>query len=135
MKFLFALFAAITFSGCAWFHAPATPDPEPGAAESSYTHIDVAGEIATPAEHAACGAIGGSIRREGMLGWEHCVQTYPDAGKACSGEADCLGTCRYEGEVAEPGTHVPGTCQVVDVPFSCYATVEDGRLQHALCVD
>ncbi|MFN3910426.1 hypothetical protein [Hyphomonas sp.] len=135
MKFLIPAFAALSLAGCALFETPAAPVPEPAEAAASYTPVQVVSEIATPEERAACDAAGGTLGRQGLLGWEQCVQVYPDAGKACTGEADCLGGCRYEGDAAKPGTPVSGTCQVEDVPFGCYASVENGLLQHALCVD
>lgn len=135
MKFLIPAFAAISLASCALFDAPGQPVPEPAEAAASYKPIEVASEIATPEERAACNAAGGTLGRQGLLGWEHCVQVYPDAGKVCTGEADCLGSCRYEGDAAQPGTPTTGTCQVKDVPFGCYSVVENGLLQHAICVD
>lgn len=135
MKFLVPVAAALALAGCAFFQAPEAQAPGNTGAETGYTHIDIAGQRASPEERAACEAAGGRISREGMLGWEHCVQTYPDAGDACSGSDDCLGTCRHSGEQLELGTAAQGTCQIEDVPFGCYAEIEGGKVQPALCVD
>ena len=137
MKSLLPIVAALALAGCTWFHPPAAPATETAVPASRYQYVDVAGEIATPAERAACKAAGGEISRAGMLGWEHCVQTYPDAGKVCSGDADCEGTCRADttNQGVAPGKPATGTCQTVDVPFGCYAMIEDGKMGYTLCVD
>lgn len=137
MKFLMPIGAALALAGCAWFHSPAAPEAETVAPEPAYQRVEVAGQVATPAERAACKAAGGEVSRAGMLGWEHCVQTYPDAGKVCSGDADCEGTCRADpgNQHVAPGKPATGTCQKVDVPFGCYALIEDGKMGHTLCVD
>ena len=135
MRFILAILASTIVTGCSFYHRPVAIPPDEAAVVDQYKLVRFEGEVASDAERAACAEAGGSISREGMLGWEHCVQTYPDAGQTCTGDADCLGTCRYEGDASQPGARVSGTCQVRDVPFGCYATVEGGRLQHALCVD
>lgn len=135
MKFLLPMTALLALAGCAWFHPPATSAPERADPAPAYQTVTVEGEVATAAERAACDAAGGEISREGLLGWEHCVQTYPDAGKTCISHGDCLGTCRYEGPSVAPGSTVEGTCQVRDVAFGCYALVNKGKLEHAICAD
>lgn len=124
------LFAASALAACSHF---LSPEPAP-AATSSYERVVVADKIATPAERAACDAAGGEISRQGLMGYEHCVQAYPDAGAACRSSEDCLGDCRYTGSAA-PGSSAEGTCQVQDVPFGCFSVIEDGVVQPALCVD
>lgn len=110
---------------------------EPAApAEPVYARIEFAGQQATPEERAACEAVGGTIQPSGKLQWENCVQTFADAGKACSGEADCVGECRYEAEGEHVGgTEVTGTCQTTDARFGCRTVVEDGKILHTICVD
>jgi len=132
MKFLFPLAAAIMLAGCA-FTTGEKPDDDGSIA--AYTRVDVKGPEATAEERAACAAVGGEINRAGMLGREHCVQNYPDAGNACRGEADCLGTCRSPDGALVAGQKTIGKCQGVDVPFGCYAQVEGGVVQPTLCVD
>jgi hypothetical protein len=135
MRLFILVAASLALAGCTLFHPSVTKAPDTASAEANYQRIEIGAEVATAEQRAACAAAGGEISREGMMGWEHCVQTYPDAGIACSGSEDCIGTCRHTGEQLEPGTEVQGSCQVQDVPFGCYATVEDGKVQHALCVD
>ena len=132
MKILLPAIAALALAGCAFSHPKAAPEP---AARPAYTRIDIASEIATPAEREACTAAGGNIMRAGLMGREHCIQTYPDAGKACSDEADCIGTCRYEADGSAIGKRAEGTCQVTDDVFGCYATVDKGVVSPVLCVD
>ncbi|EPX58743.1 hypothetical protein D187_003704 [Cystobacter fuscus DSM 2262] len=65
-----------------------------------------------------------------------CVIPYADAGKACRDGDDCQGSCRYTADGQPPAdAPVTGTCQVSNDPCGCFATVEDGKLQAALCVD
>ncbi|MDP3460399.1 MAG: hypothetical protein Q8S09_14110 [Hyphomonas sp.] len=120
--------------------APAAPAPvEEVTADPAlpgYTRIEFAAPQATPDERTACEAAGGVIELSGKLQWENCVQTFADAGKACSGNADCVGECRYEGAVElPPGAAVTGTCQVTDARFGCNTVVENGKIAHTLCVD
>jgi hypothetical protein len=131
MKHLLPVACALALSACAFLAPPEAPAPRTPA----YQRVDIAGEAATAAERAACEGVGGSISRAGLLGREHCLQTYPDAGKTCSGESDCLGTCRHEPDASAMGKAATGTCQVTDVPFGCYAMVEGGIVGPVLCVD
>jgi hypothetical protein len=109
---------------------PASP------AEPVYARIEFAAPQATAEERAACEAAGGTIQPSGKLQWENCVQTFADAGKACSGPADCVGECRYEADGEHVGgTEVTGTCQVTDARFGCRTVVEDGKIAHTICVD
>jgi hypothetical protein len=135
MKILVPVLAAFTLVGCALFHPQTTLAPDETVAAASYQPVPVDGPMANAEEHAACKAAGGEISRAGMLGREHCIQSYPDAGKACSGEADCLGTCRAPDGAVQAGAKTIGKCQAEDIPFGCYAMVEGGIVQHTLCVD
>lgn len=101
-----------------------------------YQRIEFEGQKATEAERLACLSAGGTIVPSGKLQWENCVQSFMDAGTACSGSADCIGECRYEGETEPvPDMKVTGTCQATDARFGCYTVVEDGRIAHTICVD
>lgn len=82
----------------------------------------------------ACAAAGGEVRQEGMLGMYRCVKPYSDAGKECRSGSDCEGKCISTGEAAT-GEEAAGQCQKDDSPFGCYAEVEGGVVQAALCVD
>jgi len=104
--------------------------------EPDYARIELAAPQATAEERASCEAVGGTILPSGKLQWENCVQTFADAGKACAGEADCIGECRYEAEGEHvPDTEVIGTCQTTDARFGCRTVVEGGKIAHTLCVD
>lgn len=133
MKFALLALAVIALPACSVFQPGKGGTSESAAAP--YERIAFAGQKATAEERAACEAAGGEIVPSGKLQWENCVQTFADAGKACTGDADCVGECRYEGEEVEPGTPVAGTCQVDDARFGCRTVVEDGKIAHTLCVD
>lgn len=129
---LFSLVTLLALSACSLFQAGEGEAPAP----AGYAKIDFAAAKATPAERAACEAAGGIIQPSGKLQWENCVQPFADAGKACSNDADCIGECRYEGDIElPPGAAVAGTCQVDDARFGCRTVVENGRIAHTLCVD
>jgi hypothetical protein len=137
MKIALFCLALLALPACSLFHPAgegitATPETLPPA----YERIVFAAPKATTAEIAACKAAGGAIQPSGKLQWENCIQPFADAGKACSGDADCVGECRYEGagELA-PGAAVTGTCQVTDARFGCNTVVENGKIAHTLCVD
>ena len=53
-------------------------------------------------------------------------------GGACRDGDDCQGDCRAD---AGATGQVTGQCQASSDPCGCFAVVEDGRVQHALCVD
>lgn len=129
---LFCLAALIALPACFLFQAGEGEAPAP----AGYARIEFAGQKASADERAACTAAGGEIVASGKLQWENCVQPFADAGKACAGDADCVGECRYEGEGEHvAGTPVTGTCQVNDARFGCRTVVEDGKIAHTICVD
>jgi hypothetical protein len=74
---------------------------------------------------------------QGMLGYEMCVIPYRDAGKSCSGHADCRGTCLYPDKPRprNPKTKVRGICAPNNSHFGCRTLVEKGRIVSAMCVD
>ncbi len=118
--------------GCGFFHnGPPADDPGLTVPQES---VSFAGEKATPDERAACEAIGGEVQRAGMLGWEHCILTYSDAGKACRDGAECEGMCLADDMGQDDGS-ASGTCQVTSNPFGCYAQMENGKAGPGLCVD
>jgi hypothetical protein len=109
--------------------------PPTESAGGEKTIDDLRAESLASVDSAACEAGGGEVRQEGMLGMYRCVKPYADAGKACSGKADCEGQCRFEGDAPTDGSPVTGACQRDDSPFGCYSEVEDGKIIHAICVD
>ena len=117
-------------SACAWFNSPDTPEPTP------HERISFQGEAATSSERALCEAAGGTVRRDGLLGWENCIQDFADAGQSCKDNEDCLGRCMVSGEFADMGARsVTGECEATDSPFGCFQTIENGQATAALCVD
>ncbi len=96
---------------------------------------------ATPVQQSddatACAARGGKMLRQGRAQTLRCVVNYADAGKRCTDGDDCLGDCRIEDVAGAPqaGAAATGQCQASNNPFGCYATVENGRAEPALCVD
>ncbi len=132
MKIVLALLA---LPACSLFHPAAGEGSTTEAAPPAYTRNALAGTRMTPAQRASCEGVGGSIQLGPAL-IEYCVQPFADAGKACSGNADCLGECRYQYHAEEvSGASVTGKCQFTDAWFGCYSTVENGRIAHTLCVD
>ncbi|GAA0335653.1 hypothetical protein GCM10009087_52650 [Sphingomonas oligophenolica] len=61
-----------------------------------------------------------------------CQLPYADAGKACSGKADCRGECLSDApehaNIVAIGTPVAGRCEAGTNTFGCYARVENGKL-------
>ncbi len=61
-----------------------------------------------------------------------CQFRYSDAGKTCSGKADCQGRCLhyFDGNSDEPkvGNSSVGQCEAERSTFGCYGTVEEGKL-------
>jgi len=135
LVFIAAAVAAVT--ACSALRDYHEANPDFGSTMPPYERIQFASQFATPAELARCDAAGGVVQQAGRLGWQHCVQSFADAGKACSGSEDCLGECRIDGNAGaiSPGTPVQGVCQANDAPFGCYTTVEDGKAGMSICVD
>ena len=83
---LILLGAAVTvIAACSALRDYHAANPDFGSSAPPYERIQFASQFATPAERARCEAAGGEVRQAGMLGWQHCIQTYPDAGQACRG--------------------------------------------------
>lgn len=123
--------ALVALAGCQPGSGGDRPDPpQPGVL---YAPVPVAGEVATPSERAACEAVGGMIQPAGLLGWENCIQSFPDGGQTCSDAADCIGRCMNTGEFVD-GPAV-GQCEFNDNPFGCHQEIIGGIAQAALCVD
>jgi hypothetical protein len=96
------------------------------------------GGAVTPEQRAEadCLAQGGKMQRVGRLQSLQCVLQYSDAGKTCTGAAQCQGECRVPGSViVEDGRPVEGQCTADSNRFGCYTRVENGRATAAICVD
>ncbi|WP_084398778.1 hypothetical protein [Henriciella aquimarina] len=115
--------------------APAPEGAESAATQGGYARIEFEGETATPEERERCEAAGGEVRPAGRMGFEHCIQSFADAGASCSDTSECTGKCLVNGEVVEAGTAITGQCAKNDDPFGCYQEVEDGTARPGICVD
>jgi len=131
------LLAMTIMTACAYMQDVYRQHPDYGSGADPYEKIQFAGQTATASERARCETAGGSVMPGGRLGWERCLQTFPDAGKTCSDGAECLGDCRLEllKDMPQAGETATGTCQANDSPFGCHASVENGKATPALCVD
>lgn len=78
-----------------------------------------------------CQAKGGFESRA-PFGTPICQFRYADAGKNCTGKADCLGRCLSDAPdnaaSIQIGTPVAGRCEANASTFGCYARVEAGKL-------
>lgn len=136
MKYAIAIIAALALAGCYHTKGADGQDGKPGTSGESFSLITFEGQKATPAERARCETAGGEVRRDGLAGFELCLQDYPDAGKACTSGADCLGDCRAVDESkVQFGQPTVGQCQAVTSPFGCFTRVEGGLAEPTLCVD
>ena len=131
MKYFFVMFALV-LAGCTTGSATNEGD------EKTYERVKFVGEKATSEERAKCESVGGTVRRAGMAGWEHCIQNMPDAGKVCSDSSDCTARCEIppqEGREYSPGEAATGQCAPTDEIFGCFTRVENGKADATLCVD
>lgn len=84
-----------------------------------------------------CTAQGGSLQKQGKAQCYACTIEYSDAGKVCTGSADCQGGCYNYGESLP--INVPnqvGQCAKNNVRFGCHQRIEGGRAANGmLCVD
>ncbi len=128
---IISIFSVTLLAGCST--GSASSDDE----IAEFTPVTFASTKATAAEKEACEKAGGDIKKTGRLQAEHCIQPYPDAGKACSDETDCLGWCILEDSVSEPvpGTPANGVCQPTTDSFGCTTLVKDGKIEVTICVD
>lgn len=87
-------------------------------------------------EASDCEARGGRMLPQGRMQTLQCVVTYADAEKRCTDGDDCLGDCRVEdAPFPAAGAAAAGRCQADSGRFGCYARIEDGRAEAAICVD
>lgn len=83
----------------------------------------------------ACEAEGGTYAQICLMGDWACVRRLPDAGKPCTDKAQCSGQCRFEGGTPPKDATAVGACQRTTNPCGCHASVIEGKVQPALCVD
>tara|TARA_R110000787_G_scaffold9090_4_gene31969 strand:- start:1780 stop:2199 length:420 start_codon:yes stop_codon:yes gene_type:complete len=130
-------FGLLFVSGCTYFADRQAPETTGPAMTGAYEMITFKGKRATRAEAARCEVAGGSVEPGGMLGYDQCVQTYADAGMSCMSAADCMGRCLLSPDSDDDVDQMTddGICQTTDSPFGCYAEVDEGKVQWAICVD
>ncbi|HAW56294.1 MAG TPA: hypothetical protein DCX29_15820, partial [Hyphomonas sp.] len=87
IRIISIILAGAVVSGCAYLQDVYSSDGVYGSGADPYEKIQFAGEKATGAERAACESAGGRVARDGMRGWEQCIQPFEDAGKACADNA------------------------------------------------
>jgi hypothetical protein len=129
-----------------WMLAACAPKPPgqpaaatPSAAVSSAAASAIPTQTAAPAperpaDQAACKSAGGNWQPVCRMQKPACVMTFPDAQKACSGKADCMGACLVHGE-AKAGEKAEGLCAANDDPCGCRQEVEGGIARGTLCAD
>ena len=121
------LLALLLAAACA--PVPIPPTPETPASEFAPRNAD------ERAEAAACPGRGGRLDRVGKLQALRCIETYADAGKACTDGAQCLGKrCVGDFEDASATTPATGTCVATNNPFGCQTIIQSG-VARTICVD
>ena len=76
----------------------------------------------------------GGFESSGGFGEPICQFRYTDAGKACSGKADCEGECVSRPKDGSPvpdlaaGTPMQGQCAAEQSLLGCFALVQGGKL-------
>lgn len=91
---------------------------------------------ASPAEIDECQKQGGKVKKVGMLQFDKCIITYPDAGEMCTKGDDCQsGRCEPKSNNGLKLTKaIIGVCKVDNNPFGCRSFIESGQVL-TLCVD
>jgi len=88
-------------------------------------------KVLSAVEAQQCRAQGGYESRA-PFGTPICQIRYADAGKTCTGKADCFGRCLSDApdnaSALAVGTSVAGRCEAAKQTFGCHARVEDGKL-------
>lgn len=119
---------AVALIGC----APAVAPVETGGSRAPT--VAPSGLLPHQMTAAQCQSAGGTMRPVCMMGTVQCVVRYSDAGRTCRDGDDCQGSCRATMMNPPPGP-VTGRCQETSDPCGCFANVEDGRVDAAMCVD
>lgn len=125
MRLILAASAALLLGACSQVgagQADSSPAPAPGSRLSA-------------SDAAACRAGGGEVAVRGRLQAQLCVQPFADAGRSCTDNSQCEGTCVTDSMEAPEGERVTGQCQADNRPFGCFAQVEQGRPVRGICID
>lgn len=84
---------------------------------------------------AACKKAGGKVEPIGLYELPKCVLYYPDGGKTCKSETDCIGFC-VSRETLVAKTPATGICAHSEHDhYGCFSIIENGEAQHPICVD
>jgi len=81
-----------------------------------------------------CVSVGGEFRPVCLSGHEMCIVNYTDAGKSCLSSSQCQGECRVS-ESKAGDVFAVGQCSKSNNPCGCWANVELGMVNHAICSD
>ncbi len=108
------LLAALALASC----VEAPPDPGEGKAF-------------TAEARAECEAKGGRVGQGGLLPDDVCFTPMPDAGKACSTQADCKGVCLAD----MVGDATGGTCSKESPMFGCFDFFDEQGQRVGICAD
>lgn len=97
------------------------------------------GKMDTRQRH-QCEARKGRIMIAGLSGKEICALPLADAGKSCTSGSQCIGDCLLDDRDTSrrgltPARPVVGQCQSSDYGFGCRTIVENGRIEHSVCID
>ena len=106
-RLVFVGAAIAVLAACSALRDYHAANPDFGSAMPPYERIQFASQFATPAERAKCEAAGGVIQQAGRLGWQHCVQSFADAGKVLDIYMDLWDKYPQYAEEME-GVHVLG---------------------------
>ncbi len=138
MKRLLIVFAAALAVACQPMPATlAESDQDPPVVRDvDTTDVPPAVRVPERTEASDCEARGGRMTPQGRMQTLQCVVSYADAGKRCTDGDDCLGDCRIEAApFPTAGAAAVGRCQADSSRFGCYASIENGRAEPAICVD
>lgn len=101
----------------------------------SLAAVSLAGLADPPRSKQACEAAGGIWGRFGLMTVDQCDMPTSDAGKPCSGHAECESSCVADDSV-KAGSHTRGICYHRSIVLgTCLNGVKDGIAQGVVCVD
>ncbi|MBE9579586.1 MULTISPECIES: hypothetical protein [Moraxella] len=134
MRLLFVATLALSLIGCV--HSSHNENIQETQKSVPKKIIEFQSKNASPAEITECQKQGGKVQKVGMLQFDKCIITYPDAGKTCTKGDDCQsGACEPKSDNAQNiNTPITGVCKANNNPFGCRSFIHDGQAQ-TLCVD